>query len=77
MTRVIRMTRVVRIRSRGILWIVIQILYIYTVMTGSEDQELNLSIWTDIHTHTHTHIYFHFIYMCLQCICYVFLENVC
>ena len=29
----------------------------YTVMTGSEDQRLDLSIWTNIHTHTHTHIY--------------------
>ena len=33
-------------------------------MTGSEDQELDLSIWTDIHTHTHTYRYCQFIYMC-------------
>ena len=25
-------------------------------MTGFEDQELDLSIWTHTHTHTHTHI---------------------
>ena len=29
----------------------------YTVMTRSEDQKLDLSIWTNIHTHTHTHTY--------------------
>ena len=26
-------------------------------MTGSEEKELDLSIWTDIHTHTHTYIF--------------------
>ena len=29
----------------------------YTVMTGSEDQKLDLSIWTDIHTHTYIYIF--------------------
>ena len=33
----------------------------YTVMTGSEDQRLDLSIWIDIHTHTHTHTYIYFV----------------
>ena len=51
-TRVIRMTRVVKIRSRGILWIAIQFLYIYTVMTGSEDQQLDLS-YGQIFIHTY------------------------
>ena len=31
----------------------------YTVMIGSEDQRLDLSIWTYIHTHTHTHTHTH------------------
>ena len=41
----------------------------YTVMTGSEDQKLDLSIWTYIHTHTHTHIY---IYIYCQFYLHVF-----
>ena len=35
----------------------------YIAMTGSEDQKLDLSIWTDIHTHTHTHIYILLVYL--------------
>ena len=74
MTMVIRMTRVVNIRSRGILWIVIQILYIYIVMNGSKDQKLDLSygnIFTHTRTHTHTHtllVYLHAFTMYLLCI---------
>ena len=54
----------------------------YTVMTGSEDQKLNLSIWTYIHTHTHTHTHTYiyiagFIYMCFViCLLYIFMQNV-
>ena len=68
-----RVTRVVKIRPISILWITIQFstfLYIYIVMNGSKDQELNLSIWTNIHKY----IYFVDLFICvLQCICYVFL----
>ena len=36
------------------------------VMTGSEDQKLDLFIWTDIHTHTHTHTYIlSFLFTCV------------
>ena len=52
----------------------------YIVMTGSEDQKLDLSIWTYIHTHTHTHIYIYivcFIYKCfVMCLLYI-LCNMC
>ena len=50
----------------------------YTVMTGSEDQKLDLSIWTDIHTHTHIHIYIAcFIYMYfVMYLLYIFMQNV-
>ena len=60
----------------------------YTVMTGFEDQKLDLFIWTDIHTHTHTHTHTRththththivdFIYMCfVMYLLYIFMKNV-
>ena len=30
----------------------------YTIMTGSEDQKIDLSIWTYIHTYIYIYIYF-------------------
>ena len=33
----------------------------YTVITGSKDQRLNLSIDRYSHTHTHTHIYIYIV----------------
>ena len=61
-TRVVMMTRVVKLRPRSILWTSIHFLYIfvyYTVMIGSEDQILDLSIWTDIHIY----IYIFLVYL--------------
>ena len=50
----------------------------YTVMNGSKDQTLDLSIWTDIHTHTHTHTHIFSVYLqiflCVYCI--FFMQNV-
>ena len=62
-SRVIRMTRVVKIISRGILWIAIQFLYIYTVMTRSEDQKLDLSYG---HIFTYINIYIVSLFTCFQ-----------
>ena len=62
-TRVVKMTKVVKIRPRGLLWITIQFLYIYTAMTKSEDHELDRFIWKYIHTHTHTHTHTYPVYL--------------
>ena len=43
----------------------------YTFMTGSEDQKLDLSIWTVIHTHTHTHIYIYCLFIFLYFVMYL------
>ena len=80
-TRLVQVTKAIKLRPRGILMDLDPYFVYYTVMTGSEDQRLKLSIWTDIHTHTHTHththIYFLFIYMCfVMYMLYIFMKNV-
>ena len=41
----------------------------YTVMTGSQDQKLDLSIWIDIHTH----IYVQSVYLQMFCTCLLYI----
>ena len=48
----------------------------YTVMTGSEDQRLDLSMDRYSHTHTHTYILLVYLQMFFMCMLYIFMKNV-
>ena len=77
--RMIRGTRVVKLRLRIILWTLIHVLYIFCILYNY-DWIWGSKIWpiyVDIYSHTHTHISIAgFIYMCFcKYLLYIFMKN--